>query len=158
MHAPPAEADEMGRDRSFHDAFRDLRRRLTWSQCLKAYAFDLGSVFYPFLPQYDATYAVLIPFLLVGLWASRRRRELWPIAGVVLTLSVIYTICGGPVSRYRFGMMPMLIILSGVGAARLRPRLLWPCASAWLALNLGLWAAGPRIREAVLALRDMLWR
>ncbi len=162
VYQPLEGLDELERDRSYRSAFQDLRRRLSWPRQVKAYLFDLASAYYPFLPDYDITYAFLVPFFLFGLWTARHRRVFWPAAGVVLSLSAAFTFFGGPVSRYRFGFIPLLILFAGLGAQalheRIRPKLLRACAAGWGILNIAVWLLAPSWRGLVLHLRDVIWR
>lgn len=162
MYEPPAGADERQSEAGFRSAFLELRARVPLVRRAKAYAFNLLSLYYPFLPQYDWTYALLVPFWLFGLWLAVARRELWPAAGVVVGLSVLFTFVAGPVSRYRFGFAPCLILLAGAGAQglrqRTRPKTFAWATGAWTAANLTIWLASDQLRHAVLVLKAALWR
>lgn len=160
----PAEGlDEFSRDAFFLQNYRDLRARVPLKAKLKGYAFNFLTLYYPFLPQYDWTYVLLVPFWLAGLWAARARRELWPAAALVVGLSAVFAVLAGPVSRYRFGFSPCLIVLAGLGAQSLQERargsrrFAWGLAG-WTALNLAVWLGAAQARGAALWLKTALWR
>lgn len=159
----PAGAGELERDAVYRRAYGELLRSVPLARQAKAYLFNLLTVFYPFLPQYDWTYALLVPFWLFGLWAARSRRELWPAAGLIAGLSVVFAFLAGPVSRYRFGFAPCLILMAGAGAQSLHERIrgsrkfYWGAAS-WAAANAGVWLASDELRHALLWLKALLWR
>jgi hypothetical protein len=161
MFSPPAGFSELERDALYGQAFRTLFAQLPWLVVLKAYAFDFFSIFYPFLPGYDAPYAILAPFWLFGLWLARRRRELRPIAVLIVLSAAVYTVFGGPVSRYRFGFAPFLILLSVVGLRELRDRLSrrrWNWAvGVWVGFNLAVWAGAGLFRDFALRIRDTVF-
>lgn len=161
-HVAPAAMPELEREADYLRAYEELRPTISWPRRLKAYAFSLLTVYYPFLPNYDWTYALLVPFWLFGLWLARSRRELWAPAGIVAGLSVVFAFLAGPVSRYRFGFSPCLLILAGAGAQELHDRLgarrFARGAGGWAAVNFGLWLAAGPLRQAVLALKSMLLR
>lgn len=161
VHVPPPGLGELEHDESYLKAYDELRRAVTWPQRLRAYLFNALTVYYPFLPQYDWTYVLLVPFWLFGLWTAPSRRELWAPAGLVAGLSVVFAVLAGPVSRYRFGFAPALIVLAGAGAQALRDRagdsrrFAW-AAAGWTAANLVLWLGASQAREAVLRLKGWL--
>jgi hypothetical protein len=161
-HVAPAAMPELERDADYLREYRALRARVPLARRLKAYAFSLLTVYYPFLPAYDWTYVLLVPFWLFGFWLALGRRELWPPALIVAGLSVVFAFLAGPVSRYRFGFSPCLIVLAGAGAQELHDRararrFAWG-AGAWTAANLAAWAASAGLRETALRLKDLIWR
>ena len=162
-HVAPTAMSELERETDYQRAYEVLRPRVPWPNRLKAYAFSLLTVYYPFLPIYDWTYALLVPFWLFGLWLARDRRELWPPAAIVCGLSAVFAVLAGPVSRYRFGFSPCLLVLAGAGAQEFYDRtpgsrrFLWGTA-AWTAANLAAWAASAGLRETALLLKDFIWR
>ena len=163
LHAAPAGLSELDRDADFAPAYRDLLGRITWKQRLKAYAFNLLTVYYPFLPAYDWTYVLLAPFWLVGLGLAVKRPELRPAAILVCGLSVVFALLAGPVSRYRFGFAPCLVVLAGAGAQELRARSrgakrFLGGAAAWAAVNLLVFLASADVRAAVLRVKALIWR
>lgn len=159
--APP-ETPEMERGAAYRRAYSELRGRLTAGQTIKCYVFNALSVFYPFLPRYDATYAVLVPFWLVGLWAALRLKPWWPLAALAPMMTLVYIFFGGPASRYRYPFAAALIPLAALGAKHLLEkagpvRLRWG-AGVWGGLNAAVWIWGPQFRAAALALRDAIWK
>jgi hypothetical protein len=160
--AAPTSAGELERDADFRRAYVELRRSVPIARQAKAYLFNLLSVYYPFLPQYDWTYVLLVPFWIFGLWRARARRDLWPVAGLVVGLSVVFAFLAGPVSRYRFGFSPCLILLAGVGAQDLHERtrdskkFYW-AAAGWTAANLFVWLAAGELRQVLLWCKALFW-
>lgn len=158
---PPQHMNELQRAEEYRRARRELRETLSAGSVMKGRVFTVLSVFYPFLPEYDATYVFLIPLWLVGLWAARSRPELWPIAGTVLVLACVFTVWGGAASRYRFGLSPLLIVFAAAGAAWARERLggrrLVFGAGLWAGLNACVWLWAPRLREIVLHIKGLVW-
>lgn len=163
VHVAPEGLTELERDQDYLRAYRELKAQIPWPRRLKAYLFSLLTVYYPFLPGYDWTYGLLVPFWLFGLWLARARRELWPAAGLVVGLSAVFALLAGPVSRYRFGFSPCLLVLAGAGAqglldrARKPSRFYWG-ASAWTAANLAALFGSAELREAAVWLKAWLWR
>lgn len=156
-HVAPSGLDELARDRDFALEYRALAARLSWPQLVRCYVLNLSLILYPFLPEYDWTYAVLVPFWLIGfaLALLKDKRFLPPSAAVAFSLG-IFIFFGGPASRYRQGIAPFLILLAfaglkacadRVGARRLR---LW--GGAWLAVNVLGWLAQAQFRGAVVSL------
>jgi hypothetical protein len=162
FHKAPDGLDELSRDADYIPAFRELRDKTPLIRRANGYVFNLLTVYYPFLPQYDWTYALLVPFWVCGLWLALSRRELWPAAGLVAGLSVVFAFLAGPVSRYRFGFSPCLILLAGAGAQELRERFgakkFSRAAGSWAAFNLFIWLAAGPLRQAVLSLKAALLR
>ncbi|MFI5362589.1 MAG: hypothetical protein ACHQ49_11520 [Elusimicrobiota bacterium] len=166
-HAPVYDAaanrPEFERDAEYRQAFQALRAATPWPRRATAYAFNLLTVYYPFLPRYDWTYGVLVPFWLLGLCFAVARRDLWPAAGLVAGLSVMFAFVAGPVSRYRFGFSPCLILLAGAGAQELydrtrgSKRFQWG-AGVWAAANVAAYFASAGLRQWALLLKACLWR
>lgn len=159
---PAPELGELERDAQFKKEYLALKSGLSWSVRLRCHAYNLLAMWYPFLPEYDASYALLLPFWLWGLWLSLARPELRPLALLVVGLSAVYAIFAGPVSRYRFGLSPVLIVLAGAGAQALRqrlgPRRFQRAALAWASANLAIWLWAPAFRSGALKIRALLWR
>lgn len=159
---PSPAGNELERDAAFTQAFLDLRRSVPALRIAKAYLFNLLTVYYPFLPEYDWTYVLLVPFWLFGFRLAAKRRELLPAAGLVAGLSAVFAILAGPVSRYRFGFAPCLIVLAGAGAQEIHDRLgqkrFTRATAAWAAANLGVWLFAGSFRNVVLQLKSAIWR
>ncbi|MBI5240317.1 MAG: glycosyltransferase family 39 protein [Elusimicrobia bacterium] len=126
---------------------------------LRAYAFNVASMFYPFLPAYDWSYMLLAPF---WLWALRRWRAM-PESRILWLLFFLYTavhvFAGGPVSRYRETLSAPLLLLAAAGARDLRERLgprFWGWAGGYAALNLAVWLFAEQTRGIVLWLKALL--
>lgn len=157
----PADMGELESEAQFTARFKELASRLTWYQLASAYLFNGVSILYPFLPAYDWTYMLVLPFALGGLAVAVRRRELWPAAMSVVFSLTIFTFCGGWASRYRQGVAPFIILLGAagmmavhdkVGSARFKV-----LAGGWLCLNLLVWAGQSQVRQLALWIRGLAW-
>lgn len=157
----PAALSELDREKDMARAYRELAARLTWPQIVRSYLFNLASILYPFLPGYDWTYVVLLPFFLLGVREAARLREPAPMAGAVLCSIGVFIFFGGPASRYRQGVSPLIVLLAVLGlkashdawgGARFRVR-----AGTWVAANLLVWVFQGPARELALRLRGAAW-
>lgn len=161
-YSAPATFGELEREADMARAYRQLAGRLTWAQIVKAYLFNLLSILYPFLPAYDWTYAALVPFFLLGLREAARRKELRPMAAAVLCSISVFIFFGGPVSRYRQGISPFIVLLAVAGmraaaeAAGLARFRAW--AVGWAGANLAVYFFSAQAREYALWLKAALWR
>ncbi|MFI5345081.1 MAG: hypothetical protein ACHQ51_01790 [Elusimicrobiota bacterium] len=159
-HAAPEGAGELERDKSFAEAYTALAHRLTWPQIVRCYAWNLASILYPFLPEYDWTYVLLIPFWLIGAVLAVKRKELWPMAGSVACSLGVFAFFGGPASRYRQGIAPFLILLAAAGAAHAAKAAGTPkfrrWSGAWLGVNLLIWIGQSQFRAVILTVLDTL--
>ncbi|MDE2511882.1 MAG: hypothetical protein KGL74_12240 [Elusimicrobia bacterium] len=157
-HVPSDELGELARDADFGTAYKELSGRLTWPQLARCYVFNLATILYPFLPEYDWTYVLLIPFWLIGFILAVKRKELWPMAGSVVCSLGVFTFFGGPASRYRQGIAPFFILLAAAGAWSLAERAgaskfrRW--GAAWLGVNLLIWIGQSQFRDLILAVLD----
>ncbi|MDP3544138.1 MAG: glycosyltransferase family 39 protein [Elusimicrobiota bacterium] len=157
----PAGMGELESEEQFAERFRELAARMTWRQLASAYLFNFASILYPFLPGYDWTYMLVLPFALIGLASAVKHKELRPAAMSVVFSVTIFTFCGGWASRYRQGVAPFIILLGAAGMMAVdkwagRARFL-AGASAWLAFNLLIWAGQAQVRQLVLWLRALAW-
>lgn len=157
----PSALGELDREKDMARAYRSLAARMTPAQIVKAYAFNLASILYPFLPGYDWTYVFLVPFFLLGLREAVRRKELRPMAAAVLCSISIFIFFGGPASRYRQGVSPFIVLLAACGMNLAFDA--WGSArfgrwtKAWLAFNVLVWGLQGPAREAALRLRAVLY-
>lgn len=158
---PPAGLPELEREKAFARAANALDGAVPFSRRLKGYAFNILSMYYPFLPAYDVTFMLLAPFWVYGLFAALGRPELWPLAGPIPFSVAVFTFLGGPASRYRQGIAPCLVLVGVWGLWRLRERLpaAWPrLVGSWAALNGVVWLFAPQIRAGALAVKALVWR
>ncbi len=159
--APVAGLGELARDAAFAAEWKRLAATLTWPQIAKCYAYNLASILYPFLPEYDWTYAFVVPFWLAGCWVAARRKELWPLAGAVLCSLSVFTFFGGYASRYRQGVSPFIVLLAVVGLQAARERFgavrFRRACGAWLAANVAILILQPQARALALWLRGAAW-
>lgn len=153
---PDERWNEFQRQDAYLAEFRRLWRESSWALKLKAYAFNCATTLYPFLPEYDWTYAFWLPLWLLGLTAARGDARWGWLAGLTLSSLATYAVFGGPASRYRTAIAPLLLLLGGAGLARLEAawgrRPLARVAAGWLALNLLIWAFAPSVRRLLLAI------
>jgi hypothetical protein len=138
-------------------AYGDLTARLGRATVAKAYAFNVASIFYPFLPGYDFTFMLILPWLLAGAWWAARDGggfAPWAFAWTAVVLLQAYT--SGPQSRMRTGWLPVSLALAGFGWSEFQKRR--PDAeklgAAWAGLNAAIWAGGPHVRSAILAAKS----
>lgn len=160
-HEPAPGLPELERERSYARAADALEGAVPLSGRLKVYAYNVLSIYYPFLPGYDVTYMLLAPFWLYGLFAALSRPELWPLAAPIPFSIAVFSFLGGPASRYRQGIAPCLVLLAVWGLHRLReraPRPWLPAVAAWTGLNLAVWLFAPQVRAGALAVKALLWR
>jgi hypothetical protein len=162
--APPPEGAPAGMPELEQKAFysRSLIALLSetpWWKILRAYAFNVASMFYPFLPEYDWSYVLLAPF---WLWALRRWRAM-PETRILWALCFLYVavhaFAGGPVSRYRETLSAPLILLAAAGARDLRGRLgprFWGWSAGYAAANLLVWVFAAQARGLALWLKTAL--
>ena len=157
----PAGMGELESEVQFEKRFRELAGRMTWAQLASAYLFNFVSILYPFLPGYDVTYMLVLPFAVFGLAVAARRKDLWPAALSVIFSLTIFTFCGGWASRYRQGVAPFIILLGAVGmkafedkAGRARFQ---AGAAAWLCANLLVWGGQTQVRQLALWIRHLAW-
>lgn len=160
-HAPPETMTELERDADFAKAYKTLAATLTAGRIAKAYVYNLLSILYPFLPQYDWTYVFIVPFWFIGCGVAARRKELWPVAGSVLCSLTVFTFFGGYASRYRQGVSPFIVLLAVVGMKAARDaageKRFSLSFSAWLGANILVWAFQGQARAAALWLRAASW-
>lgn len=161
-HEAPAGMTELEREADFERARADLAARLTFGQRVKARLFNLATTVYPFLPEYDWTWGFAAPFALFGALLAAKRKALLPFAGAIACSWTVFMFFGGPVSRYRQGVAPFLLLLAAAGAAELwkragaqRARV---AAGGWLAVNLAVWLLAPQARAVAVGLREALLR
>ncbi|MBI4057173.1 MAG: hypothetical protein HY399_06450 [Elusimicrobia bacterium] len=153
---------ELERDAAYAQELKKLRKELSWKKIILAHGYDFFTLFYPFLPQYDVTFVLLVPLWVWGLYKSREVKEFWPLSILFLYLAAAYTLFGGPVSRYRQNFTPSLVLLSGLGLKSLQERfqkvsLNWGLGG-WAGLQGLIWIFHPQIRQWALSLKEWVWR
>ena len=151
--APARDKPELEQDADYSRGFRRLWGSLGYGLILRAYAFNLLAHLYPFLPGYDLTFMLLLPLWLYGLLLVRARGELRAAALFVLLSIALYTLFGGPASRYRQGYAPLLVVLAGAGAAELwaKGRAARLGLAGWGGLNVCIWLFSDSLRIGALA-------
>jgi hypothetical protein len=155
----PAGLSELDRNAHYNASFKELFSKIGLRLKALAYAFNLATHLYPFLPGFDATFMVTLPFWLLALGLSWARPELRPMAVAVLVCLVVYTTFGGPVSRYRNTYAPIQLALAGSALFWLRGKrsALWRLMPSWVGLNLGVLVLQSQIRQVALWVRDVVF-
>ncbi|MEK7389548.1 MAG: hypothetical protein AAB036_07605 [Elusimicrobiota bacterium] len=162
-HVAPTSLGELERDAHMSRIYRELAASMTWTQRAKARLYNLLSVLYPFLPSYDWSYMTLFPFWLLGSWRAARRKPLWPLVGAVFCSLCIFPFFGGPVSRYRQGISPFIVVLAVVGlhdaAQKLGTGRLLRWAGGWWGANAAVYLWSAQFRDAALYFKTVMgWR
>jgi hypothetical protein len=126
------------------------------SLLLRALTFNAAILFYPFLPEYDATFVFLLPFIAYSLTLWRRKPEIRPLIVFAAALIGQYLLAGQTVSRYRFNLAPLFILL---GFTSLSSRT-WPkgALAGWAAFNAAGAVFAPHLRAIALSIKGALWR
>ncbi len=120
---------------------------------LCAYLHNFVVFFYPFLPSYDMTFVILLPFWLLGGFLairSRDRRALLILTYIVITV-IIYTVINGSAGpRFRQPLSPAYLLLAGYGLKFLfeewRAKSLPVILTSWLIVNGGIKVAQSQVR------------
>jgi len=161
FYSPPPGTSELAADAAYKAQFKSLWIRAGLDRLLKAYAFNFSTLFYPFLPGYDATFMLLLPFWLAAIFMSLKRPALIPLSIAVLSSIAVYTIFGGPVSRYRQEYAPLAVCLAVAGLYEFwkrRPEVLKRAGPAWAALNFVIWLFPQGSRHFMIAMRNLVFR
>ncbi len=161
LYFPPSGTGELAADAVYKDQFKSLWVHTSLKSRIKAYAFDFSTLFYPFLPGYDATFMLLLPFWLAAIILSLKRPVLAPLSCAVLSSIAVYTVFAGPVSRYRQEYAPLAVCLAAAGLFELwkrKPELLKRAGPAWAVLNFAIWSFPQGTRHFMLALRNIVFR
>lgn len=158
VFVPPPGLGELDRSRAYAAAADAFGPRTGLLRIIREKAFNVVSIFYPFLPGYDVTYMLLAPFGLFGLLAAARSRLWWPVAAPLVFSVVVFSVFGGPASRYRQAFAPCLVLLSFLGLHQARvavpaawPRIVW----SWGAANVAVWLFAPQARRAALLVKGL---
>ena len=155
----PAGMPELEQKAYYARGFAELWAATPLRKILRAYAFNVAAMFYPFLPEYDWSYVLLAPFWLWALWRWRvlpETRVLWLL---FFLYTAVHAVAGGPVSRYRETLSAPLVLLAAAGAQDLSRRLgpsLWRWAGGYAALNLLVWLYAAQARGLALWVKAAL--
>ncbi len=155
----PASFGSLEREHFYGKEFLRLWRSTPIFEILKAYSVNVLSLFYPFLPAYDWSYVLFIPLWLWALFRIRRLPQLIPLWLIVFLYLAVHVISGGPVSRYRQVLSPMLMIAATMGARDLWTRFgknFWRTFALWAGANLMLWIFASQARNIILSLASVL--
>ncbi|MDD5657618.1 MAG: glycosyltransferase family 39 protein, partial [Elusimicrobia bacterium] len=128
---PDAGMTELEMIRTNKRACSELFQAQPWHRFLLAPFLKAGFFLYPFLPEYDVTYMLVLPFWLLGLYLERGRwRENQLFYGVFAILGGLLLFFHAQ-PRYRGSFYAFIAIFAAAGAVRL-------------------WSAGTRARLAML--------
>ncbi|HBE89497.1 MAG TPA: hypothetical protein DDW67_10205 [Elusimicrobia bacterium] len=104
---------------------------------------ELSRFLYPFLPAYDTTYMLILPFWLYGLYAIVRSRDerSYLLFSMFIYFPIAFIFCG--TTRYRHSLGAFFILIAALGVKDLaerarasgRGRALAGAAAVWAALN-----------------------
>lgn len=155
----PEGLGSLERERFYGKEFIRLWHSTPVLKIAKAYAVNILSVFYPFLPAYDWSYMLFVPLWLGALFKIRRFPQLAPLWLMIFLYLIVHIVVGGPVSRYRQVLSPMLLIAAMMGARDLWTRFgknFWRTFALWFGANLALWIFAPQARNIILSLASLL--
>ncbi|MDE1977542.1 MAG: glycosyltransferase family 39 protein [Elusimicrobia bacterium] len=161
FYAPPPKTGELAAGAAYTAQFKILWRRVGAGRRIKAYAFNFLALFYPFLPGYDATFMLLLPFWLAAILISFKRPPLIPLSCAVISSIAVYTVFGGPVSRYRQEYAPIAVCLAVLGIYELwrrKPELLKRAGPVWAAINAAIWILPASAHRLMILLRNAAFR
>lgn len=156
----PKGTDEMGHRAYYKTALRDLLAATPPAKAVRAYVFNVASMYYPFLPEYDWTFVLFVPFWLWAIVRIRDAPELRPALILIVLYTLVHAVAGGPVSRYRKPLAAPLLLLAAAGGRDLEARhgrRFWAAAAGWLAANLLMVVVGPLARESVLKMKKLVF-
>ena len=109
---------------------------------------------YFFRPSYNAAFATLLPFALLGLWRYGRRPEFRIESAFIGVSTLVFCTLLYGSTRFRLPLEPLLIGFAAVylsdAWSRWSHRLWASVVGGVLLLNLGLWLMGERLRSIVL--------
>jgi hypothetical protein len=155
----PENLGSIEREEFYKKEFIQLWHLTPTLKIVKAYAVNALSVFYPFLPGYDWSYMLFVPLWLWAFFRIRHFPQLFPLWIMLVLYVSVHMLAGGPVSRYRQVLSPMLLIFATLGARDLKERFgknFWKVFALWGGLNLSLWAFAPQVRATVLSVAALL--
>ena len=155
----PTGVPELEQRQYYLKEFRALWAAMPALKIARAYAFNIASVFYPFLPAYDWTYAFWVPFWLWACWRLRGRPVTKAALCLILPYLAVHLVTGGPVSRYREPIAGALLLLGVSGLRDLAQR--WEGGfqkrvNLWLGFNFLAYLFSPTFRSAALTLKRIV--
>ncbi len=146
---------EAARDKAyFHEGLKVIRDypKLAYAQLL---SLKFLSLVYPFLPGYDLTFVLILPFLLLGMVYDWQTGRNYLLPGILL-LFLAQTLIFFGLPRFRGPLSPVLILLGAAGISvtydRLKNKTYW-WGAGWLLINLFIFFFSERIRLIVRLLR-----
>lgn len=140
-HLPELERDRL----NTREAVAYLKTR-ELPELLRGSVINLLTFLHPFMPLYDFTYALILPFWLYGVYQvlKTRNTNAMLLFSMFIYFPVAFVFCG--TARHRHSVGPYFILLAALAAAALfekyrnsaaRRPLLWALA-AWCAINVGI--------------------
>ena len=154
----PAGLSELEQKAYYAGKFKAVWHAAPYARIATSYVFDGLCVFYPFLPAYDWTYMLFVPFWLWACWLAGRDERLRVMVLLVALYWFVHLFVGGPESRYRQPLTGPLLVLAAVGARDLHRRWgakFWKGSASYALANVLVWAFAPRMRELVLTIRTL---
>jgi len=162
LGAPPAQppSEELARERFYRASALQTIRSAPPAKLIEAMLFNLVSQFYPFLPRYELTFMLWLPFWVFAFWGARRETALWPLFLLTVSWPAVFIVFGGADSRFRQLYAPLLLWLAGAGFVSLRERCgkarVWRFLLLWGVLNLVPFLFWPQTRALALKLKLLL--
>ncbi|MBI5211298.1 MAG: glycosyltransferase family 39 protein [Elusimicrobia bacterium] len=156
----PAGMYEMDHREYYKTALRELLAKTPLFKIVRAYVFNVSSMYYPFLPEYDWSFVLFVPFWFWAILRIRSEPELRPALILLVLYTAVHVVAGGPISRYRKPLSGSLLLLATAGCRDLEARFgkrFWVAGTGWLAANLFLVVVGPLAREVVLELKKRVF-
>lgn len=137
---------ELERDRqNAKDAIAYIKTREI-SELLRRSVINLLTFLHPFMPAYDFTYALILPFWLYGIWLVLKTRNVNAslLFSMFIYFPVAFVFCG--TARHRHSMGPYFVLLAALGAAALfekyrsspARRQFLSAVAAWCVINVGI--------------------
>ena len=147
------ETDEFKREERRKEWTGEMFRLAPAKLLVKAVLYKVSSFLYPFLPVYDLTYMLALPFLLLGLWLNLPRfRELYPLYAFLAMLAFVVLLFHG-IPRFRSPVTHMASLFAASGFLWLTgkdgPRRGRAAAAVWTAANLVVFFWAEPLRQLV---------
>ena len=118
----------------------------------------LSVFFYPFTPGYDVTWAFMVPFWLLGMYAVLRMKDRrpWILFVFSICFPIYFVFCA--TTRYKYSVSQFMILFAAAGFLYLydkyrRNPVLYAALSGWALANLLVWLNAPFFRAAALRLK-----
>lgn len=152
---------EAKRDKQYFKEGLMFLRSQTLFQNMKSALLKIGSFLYPFLPQYELTFGLILPFWFLGMYLvikSRDRHLLLLLLVILLFFFITIIWYGSP--RFRGPMSPFIIIFGAIGINSILDKFkkrihLYVAFVLWLFLNILIFLHSEPIRLIVKKIREI---